>query len=83
MQFDITSLQRNRGVVQAKSRADEQAGRATLKYIDVYDLIPSEDNFYAMSAIEELAALIEVSGGVKQNILLSVVAGMVVSDCTA
>lgn len=66
MQFDITSLQRNRGVVQAKSRADEQAGRATLKYIDVYDLIPSEDNFYAMSAIEELAALIEVSGGVKQ-----------------
>ena len=83
MSFDITSLQRNRGAVQAKSRADEQAGRAALKYIDVYDLIPSEDNFYAMSAIEELAALIEVSGGVKQNILLSVVAGMVVSDCTA
>ena len=66
MSFDITSLQRNRGAVQAKSRADEQAGRATLKYIDVYDLIPSEDNFYSMSAIEELAALIEVSGGVKQ-----------------
>lgn len=66
MAFDVLSLQRNRGAVQAKSRADEQAGRAMLKYIDVYDLIPSEDNFYSMSAIEELAALIEVSGGVKQ-----------------
>ena len=66
MAFDILSLQRGRGTVQAKSRADEQAGRAALKYIDVYDLIPSEDNFYSMSAIGELAALIEVSGGVKQ-----------------
>lgn len=66
MAFDITSLQRNRGAVQAKSRADEQAGRAALKYIDIYDLIPSEDNFYSMSAIEELASLIEISGGVKQ-----------------
>lgn len=66
MPFDITSLQRSRGATQAKSRADEQGGRAALKYIDVYDLIPSEDNFYAMSAIEELASLIEISGGVKQ-----------------
>lgn len=66
MPFDIMSLQRNRREVKAKSRADELAGRATLKYIDIYDLIPSEDNFYSMSAIEELASLIEISGGVKQ-----------------
>ena len=66
MQFDITSLQRNRGAVQAKSRADELAGRDTLKYIDIYDLVPSEDNFYSMTQIEELASLIEISGGVKQ-----------------
>ena len=63
MAFDILSLQRGRGTVQAKSRADEQAGRATLKYIDVYDLIPSEDNFYAMSAIEELAAVAFLTEG--------------------
>lgn len=37
-----------------------------LKYIDVEDLVPSEDNFYSMSAIDELAGLIELSGGVKQ-----------------
>lgn len=58
------SLQKGRGTVQARSKADE--GRAVLKYIDVEDLVPSEDNFYSMSAIEELAALIELSGGVKQ-----------------
>ena len=64
MGFDIMSLQRGRGPVQARSRADE--GRAVLKYIDVEDLVPSEDNFYSMSAIDELAGLIELSGGVKQ-----------------
>ena len=64
MGFDIMSLQKGRGTVQARSRADE--GRAVLKYIDVEDLVPSEDNFYSMSAIDELAGLIELSGGVKQ-----------------
>lgn len=64
MGFDIMSLQKGRGTVQARSKADE--GRAALKYIDVDDLVPSEDNFYPMSAIDELAGLIELSGGVKQ-----------------
>ena len=68
MGFDIMSLQKGRGTVQARSKADE--GRAVLKYIDVYDLVPSEDNFYSMSAIDELAALIELSGGVKQPALV-------------
>lgn len=66
MAFDIMSLNRNRGAVQQKSKADEQAGRGTLKYIDVGDLVPSENNFYSMSAIEELASSIEIVGGVKQ-----------------
>ena len=64
MGFDIMSLQKGRGTAQARSKADE--GRAALKYIDVEDLVPSEDNFYSMSAIDELAGLIELSGGVKQ-----------------
>ena len=68
MGFDIMSLQKGRGPVQARSKADE--GRAVLKYIDVDDLVPSEDNFYSMSAIEELAGLIELSGGVKQPALV-------------
>ncbi len=68
MGFDIMSLQKDRGPVQARSKADE--GRAVLKYIDVDDLVPSEDNFYSMSDIEELAGLIELSGGVKQPALV-------------
>ena len=69
MAFDIMSLNRNRSAIQAKSRAEEQAGRAVLKYIDVDDLIPSTENFYSMSAIEELASLIALSGGIKQPVL--------------
>ena len=68
MGFDIMNLQKGRGAVQARSKADE--GRAVLKYIDVDDLVPSEDNFYSMSAIDELATLIELSGGVKQPALV-------------
>ena len=68
MAFDIRDLQKGRGPVQTRSKADE--GRAVLKYIDVDDLVPSEDNFYSMSAIDELAALIELSGGVKQPALV-------------
>jgi len=68
MGFDIMSLQKGRGPIQARSKADE--GRAVLKYIDVDDLVPSEDNFYSMSDIDELAALIELSGGVKQPALV-------------
>ena len=66
MAFDIMSLNRNRGAVQQKSKADEQAGRGTLKYIDVGDLVPSENNFYSVPAVQELASLIELAGGVKQ-----------------
>ena len=73
MGFDIMSLQKGRGTVQARSKADE--GRAVLKYIDVEDLVPSEDNFYSMSAIDELASLIELSGGVKQPALVSPLGG--------
>lgn len=72
MGFDILDLKRGRGPA-PRSKADE--GKAVLKYIDVDDLEPSEDNFYSMSAIEELAALIELSGGVKQPALVSPLGG--------
>ena len=72
MAFDILSLQRGRGTA-PRSKADE--GQAVFKYIDVDDLVPSEDNFYSMSNIDELAGLIEVSGGVKQPGLVSPLGG--------
>ena len=72
MGFDILDLKRGRGTA-PRSKADE--GKATLKYIDVDDLVPSEDNFYSMSAIDELAGLIELSGGVKQPGLVTPLGG--------
>lgn len=70
MAFDIMKLQRNRGPQgqqdQPKSKAEEQGQRAELKYIDVYDLVPSENNFYSMHDIEEMAQAIKIAGGVKQ-----------------
>ena len=42
MGFDILDLKRGRGTA-PRSKADE--GKAVLKYIDVDDLEPSEDNF--------------------------------------
>ena len=73
MGFDIMSLQKGRGPIQARSKADE--GHAVLKYIDVDDLVPSEENFYSMTAIDELAGMIELSGGVKQPALVSPLGG--------
>ena len=70
MKFDILELQKNRGVQgaagQGQTRAQEAEQRAKLLYLDVFNVVPSEDNFYSMSAIEELAALIELAGGVKE-----------------
>lgn len=73
MAFDILSLQRNRGAQgqqgqqdKTQTRAQEEEQRAKLLYLDVFSVVPSEDNFYSMSAIEELAALIELAGGVKE-----------------
>ena len=38
------------------------------KKISVFDLVPSEDNFYSMREIEELKAAIEIAGKVLQNL---------------
>lgn len=38
--------------------------------ISVFDLVPSEDNFYSMREIEELKAAIEIAGKVLQNLVV-------------
>ena len=72
MGFNIMDLKRGKTET-AKGRG--YAAPNLLKYIDVDDLVPSEDNFYSMSAIEELAGLIELSGGVKQPGLVTPLGG--------
>ena len=43
---------------------------AEIKKISVYDLVPSEDNFYSMREIDELKTAIEVAGKVLQNLVV-------------
>ena len=38
--------------------------------IDVEDLVPSADNFYSTENIDELAAAIELAGGIEQNLVV-------------
>ena len=41
-----------------------------IEKLSVYDLVPSEDNFYSMREIEELKAAIEIAGKVLQNLVV-------------
>ena len=41
-----------------------------IKKISVFDLVPSEDNFYSMREIEELKVAIEIAGKVLQNLVV-------------
>lgn len=41
-----------------------------IKKISVYDLVPSDDNFYSMNDIEELKGKIELAGKVLQNLVV-------------
>ena len=41
-----------------------------IRKISVFDLVPSEDNFYSMREIEELKAAIEIAGKVLQNLVV-------------
>ena len=70
MGFSILDLQKNQDPIAARSKAREKDGRAEMKYIDIGDLLPSEENFYPMSAIDELADMIQLAGGVKQPALV-------------
>lgn len=43
---------------------------ATIERLSVFDLVPSEDNFYSMNDIEELKSKIELAGKVPQNFIV-------------
>lgn len=48
--------------------APPRPAESEIKKISVFDLVPSEDNFYSMREIEELKAAIEIAGKVLQNL---------------
>ena len=60
----------------SKCAADGGAGHqpatveSRIEKISVFDLVPSEENFYSMREIEELKAAIEIAGKVMQNLVV-------------
>lgn len=51
-----------------RAAAEEKKGNFAVVMLDVYDLVPSENNFYSTKDIEELALSIELLGGIRQNL---------------
>ncbi len=71
--FDLNSLlnQKSKGAaVQEAGPAQETENAFRVVMLDVEDLMPSKDNFYSTENIDELAAAIELSGRIEQNLVV-------------
>lgn len=70
--FNIASLlnTKSRGAAQAEELAQETGSAFDVAMLDVDDLIPCNDNFYSTENIDELAAAIELSGCIEQNLVV-------------
>ena len=70
--FNIDSLlnTKSRGAAQAEEAAQETGSAFDVAMLDVDDLIPCNDNFYSTDNIDELAAAIELSGCIEQNLVV-------------
>ena len=71
--FDLNSLLNTKSkgaAVQAEGPAQEEENAFSVVMLDVEDLMPSKDNFYSTENIDELAAAIELSGCIEQNLVV-------------
>jgi ParB family chromosome partitioning protein len=69
--FNLTDILNNASK-QAASGGEikPRPAESEIRKISVYDLVPSEDNFYSMREIEELKTAIEIAGKVLQNLVV-------------
>lgn len=71
--FDLNSLLNGKSkgaAVQAEGPAQAAENEFSITMLDVEDLMPSKDNFYSTEKIDELAAAIELSGCIEQNLVV-------------
>lgn len=77
--FNLTDLLNGTHTAPEKNASADQESPRKLGYkivpISVYDLIPSEGNFYSLEEIEKLKRDIELAGGVKQNLTVTPLEG--------
>lgn len=72
-EFDLNSLLNTKSkgaAVQEEEPAQEAENTFNVVMLDVEDLMPSKDNFYSTENIDELAAAIELSGCIEQNLVV-------------
>ena len=71
--FDLDSLlnTKSKGVTVQETGSEQETENAfDVVMLDVEDLMPSKDNFYSTDNIDELAASIELAGGIEQNLVV-------------
>lgn len=70
--FDMKSILSSKSLqeLNLNESKDKKVEKPNVSYISIYDLIPSEENFYSMEQINELKTAIELAGGVKQNLIV-------------
>lgn len=71
--FNLNSLLNQASKTESKEQEEskQESKGYKIESISVYDLIPSEDNFYSTENIEDLKQSIEINGGVKQNLIVT------------
>lgn len=66
--FNLTSLLDNQPQGEAKEKPERDRKKAfEVVPISVFDIEPSEENFYSVEQIQELKTAIELAGGIQQN----------------
>ena len=68
--FNLNQLLSDTSRAAADGGEKPRPAESEIKKISVFDLVPSEDNFYSMQEIEELKAAIEIAGKVLQNLVV-------------
>lgn len=71
--FDLNSLLNTKSkgaAVQVQGPEQEAENAFSVVMLDVEDLMPGKDNFYSTENIDELAAAIELSGCIEQNLVV-------------
>lgn len=66
--FSVTSLLNQK--TQEKETDNNEFDASSIKNIDIYDIVPSKENFYSANEIDELADTIEFIG-LKQNLVVN------------
>lgn len=66
--FNLASLLDNQPQGEAKKKPERDRKKTfEVVPISVFDIVPSEENFYSVEQIQELKTAIELAGGIKQN----------------